>query len=59
MGAIKSECLGDFVGSGITLQAQGHAVSHTLVGELLKDRGFSLQGNRKTTEGTNHPDRDA
>jgi transposase len=41
------------------LQAQGHAVSHTLVGEILKDRGFSLQGNRKTTEGTSHPDRDA
>jgi hypothetical protein len=41
------------------LQDQGHAVSHTLVGELLKDRGFSLQGNRNTTEGTGHPDRDA
>ncbi len=41
------------------LQAQGHAVSHTLVGEILKDRGFSLQGNRKTTEGAGHPDRDA
>lgn len=41
------------------LQAQGHAVSHTLVGEILKDRGFSLQGNRKTTEGASHPDRDA
>ncbi len=41
------------------LQAQGHAVSHTLVGEILKERGFSLQGNRKTTEGASHPDRDA
>ena len=41
------------------LQAQGHEVSHTLVGEILKDRGFSLQGNRKTTEGASHPDRDA
>ena len=41
------------------LQDQGHAVSHTLVGELLKERGFSLQGNRKTTEGASHPDRDA
>jgi Rhodopirellula transposase DDE domain len=41
------------------LQAQGHAVSHTLVGEILKHRGFSLQGNRKTTEGASHPDRDA
>jgi hypothetical protein len=43
----------------LALQAQGHAVSHTLVGEILKERGFSLQGNRKTTEGASHPDRDA
>ena len=43
----------------VALQAQGHAISHTLVGEILKDRGFSLQGNRKTTEGASHPDRDA
>jgi len=41
------------------LQDQGHAVSHTLVGEILRERGFSLQGNRKTTEGASHPDRDA
>ncbi len=41
------------------LQAQGHQVSHTLVGELLHDTGFSLQANRKTLEGTDHPDRDA
>jgi hypothetical protein len=41
------------------LQAQGHPVSHTLVGELLAGQGFSLQANRKTREGDNHPDRDA
>jgi hypothetical protein len=41
------------------LQAQGHKVSHTLVGELLADLGYSLQGNRKTKEGDSHPDRDA
>jgi hypothetical protein len=41
------------------LQAQGHAVSHTLVGELLHARGYSLQANRKTKEGSSHPDRDA
>jgi hypothetical protein len=41
------------------LQGQGHRVSHTLVGEILKARGFSLQGNCKTTEGASHPDRDA
>ena len=41
------------------LQMQGHQVSHTLVAELLNDAGYSLQGNRKTTEGESHPDRDA
>ena len=41
------------------LKAQGHRVSHTLVGELLKGLGFSLQANSKTREGGNHPDRDA
>ena len=41
------------------LQEQGHEVSRTLVAELLNDAGYSLQGNRKTTEGDSHPDRDA
>src|SRR5437879_5096720 len=41
------------------LQAQGHEVSRTLVGHLLNEAGYSLQGNRKTTEGDSHPDRDA
>ena len=41
------------------LQAQGHEVSRTLVAELLNDAGYSLHGNRKTTEGDSHPDRDA
>jgi hypothetical protein len=41
------------------LQAQGHAVSRTLVAHLLNEAGYSLQGNRKTTEGDSHPDRDA
>src|ERR1700737_4672065 len=41
------------------LQAQGHEVSPTLVGHLLNEAGYSLQGNRKTTEGDSHPDRDA
>jgi hypothetical protein len=40
-------------------QAQGHEVSRTLVGHLLNAAGYSLQGNRKTTEGDSHPDRDA
>ena len=38
---------------------KGYHVSHRLVGELLKDLGYSLQSNRKTDEGGNHEDRDA
>ena len=41
------------------LQTQGHGVSHTLVAELLQASGYSLQANRKTREGPQHPDRDA
>ena len=41
------------------LRRQGHAVSHRVVGELLHDMGYSLQANRKTLEGTEHPERDA
>jgi hypothetical protein len=39
------------------LGACGHTISHVTVGTLLKELGYSLQGNRKTLEGTNHPDR--
>ena len=41
------------------LRAQGHQISHTVVGNLLKQQKFSLQANRKTREGDSHPDRDA
>jgi hypothetical protein len=41
------------------LGEQGHRISHVSVGILLKELGYSLQGNRKTLEGTDHPDRDA
>jgi hypothetical protein len=41
------------------LNRQGHQVSHRLVAELLQELGYSLQANRKTREGTAHPDRDA
>lgn len=41
------------------LKAQGHPVSRTLVADLLKEQGYSLQANRKTREGTRHPDRNA
>ncbi len=41
------------------LRRQGHHVSHQLVSELLQALGYSLQANRKTIEGTSHPDRNA
>ena len=42
------------------LHAQGHQAGKDLVARLLKrSLGFSLQGVRKTLEGTQHPDRDA
>lgn len=40
------------------LRRQGYAVSATSVRRLLADMGYSLQGNRKTREGRQHPDRD-
>jgi len=41
------------------LKRQGHPVSPRTVGRLLKADGYSLQSNRKTKEGGNHPDRNA
>ncbi len=41
------------------LAARGHRISHTVVGALLKQQKCSLQANRKTREGSRHPDRDA
>ncbi len=41
-----------------TLNEQGYEISSTKVGELLRSQGYSLQGNRKTIEGKQHPDRD-
>jgi len=41
------------------LQAMGHTISATLVAELLVQQGYTLQANRKTREGSQHPDRDA
>ncbi len=41
------------------LQQLGHRISHQLVAELLRATGYSLQGNAKTLEGSQHPDRDA
>ena len=41
------------------LTRQKHPVSHAKIGQLLRAKGYSLQSNRKTEEGTDHPDRDA
>jgi Rhodopirellula transposase DDE domain len=41
------------------LRAQGHEVSYPTVAALLDAWGYSLQANRKTKEGQDHPDRDA
>ena len=41
------------------LATQGYSVSHPVVANLLREQGYSLQSNRKTKEGTNHPDRNA
>lgn len=41
------------------LNRQGFVISSVKVGELLKLQGYSLQSNRKTVEGRQHPDRDA
>ena len=40
------------------LRTQGYAVSATSVRRMLVEMKYSLQGNRKTREGGQHPDRD-
>lgn len=41
------------------LSSQGYEVGRTKISEILRELGYSLQGNRKTREGKDHPDRDA
>jgi hypothetical protein len=41
------------------LTGRRHPISHEKVAQLLRDQNYSLQGNRKTEEGDDHPDRDA
>ena len=41
------------------LLGRGFRASQKLVGRLLRELGYSCQANRKTREGTSHPDRDA
>ncbi len=40
------------------LSSQNHPISHEKIAQLLRDMNYSLQGNRKTEEGDDHPDRD-
>lgn len=41
------------------LREQGYTVSPSKVAQMLKALGYSLQANRKTREGIQHPDRNA
>lgn len=41
------------------LKSQGYEISHATIASLLLDMGYSLQANRKTREGSKHPDRNA
>lgn len=41
------------------LRSRRHPISHEKVAQMLREKGYSLQGNRKTEEGEDHPDRDA
>jgi len=41
------------------LTRKKHPVSHEKVAQLLREQNYSLQSNRKTEEGADHPDRDA
>lgn len=41
------------------LAAKGHTVSHTTVADELHLQQYSLKGNRKTQEGSSHPDRNS
>ena len=41
------------------LRRRGHQVSYPTVALILHNKGYSLQANRKTQEGTSHPDRNA
>jgi Rhodopirellula transposase DDE domain len=41
------------------LTRRDHPISHVKLAQLLHAQDYSLQGTRKTEEGTDHPDRDA
>lgn len=41
------------------LKQQGHQATYPTIAAILHQKGYSLQANKKTREGTNHPDRNA
>lgn len=41
------------------LKDRSHKISHQLIANLLHEMEYSLQANKKTREGTSHPDRNA
>ena len=41
------------------LTKKNHPISHTKAGHILKANDYRLQANKKSKEGTSHPDRDA
>jgi transposase len=41
------------------LERMGHEVAETTIRRMLRARGYSLRANKKNSEGTSHPDRDA
>ena len=41
------------------LRERGHEAHYTTIAALLRSLGYSLRSNRKTLEGSQHPDRDA
>jgi len=41
------------------LQQQGYSIGERTISRLLIEKGYSLQANRKTQEGSQHPDRNA
>jgi transposase len=40
------------------LEKMGHTIKKSALANLLREQGFSLKANKKTIEGTSHPDRD-
>jgi len=40
------------------LAAKGHQIKKSALAEILHELGFSLQANKKSIEGTSHPDRE-